>query len=169
MFWVVDADAELKPDFDFSYIPDVYDQDTVHVWTTENPVTGGKYGYGGVKLFNTERVTDAQSWGLDFTTGLGNRLKVMPEVCAITLFNTSAYDAWRSAFREVVKLSVSSDPDAQYRIQEWLHPIPDASFTPDAKRGAEEAQAFAKQNVNNQEELDKINDYEWLKKKFHKS
>ena len=47
MFWVVDADAELTTDFDFSYIPDVYDQETVHVWASINPVTGSKYGYGG--------------------------------------------------------------------------------------------------------------------------
>ena len=44
--------------------------------------------------------------------------------------------------------------------------LPDAEFGDDAKRGAELAQAFAKQNINNIVELDRINDYEWLKKKF---
>ena len=149
MFWVVDADAELTDDFNFSYIPDVYDQETVHVWTTINPVTGSKYGYGGVKLFNTQQVAEASSWGLDFTTGLSIKFKSMPEVCATTKFNTTAYDTWRSAFREVVKLTLSSDPDAQYRITEWLHPLPDAEFGDDAKRGAEQAQSFAKQKDNN--------------------
>ena len=166
MFWVVDADAEVSDDFDFSYIPDVYDQDVVHVWASINPVTGSKYGYGGVKLFNTAQVNNSTSWGLDFTTGLSKRFKFMPEVSCTTMFNTSAYDTWRSAFREVVKLTVSSDPDAIHRIQEWLHPLPDAEFGDDARRGAEQAQAFAKQNINNITELDKINDYEWLQKKF---
>ena len=166
MFWVVDADAELSDDFDFSYIPDVYDQDVVHVWASYNPVTGSKYGYGGVKLFNTTQVNQSTSWGLDFTTGLSKRFKFMPEVSCTTVFNTTAYDTWRSAFREVVKLTISSDPDATHRIQEWLHPLPDAEFGDDAKRGAELAQAFAKQNINNIVELDRINDYEWLKKKF---
>ena len=90
----------------------------------------------------------------------------MPEVCAVTKFNTTAYDTWRSAFREVVKLSVSTDPDAKYRIEEWLHPLPDSDYSAEAKRGAQEAVAFAKQNNNNQTELDRINDYDWLKKKF---
>ena len=166
MFWVVDADAELMPEFNFNYMPDVYDQDTVHVWTTQNPVTGSKYGYGGVKLFNTSQVNNSTSWGLDFTTGLSNRFKIMPEVCAITRFNTTAYDAWRSAFREVVKLTISQDPDAKVRIQEWMNPLADAEFGTEAKRGAEQAQAFAKQNINNISELDKINDYDWLQKKF---
>ena len=166
MFWVVDADAELDKDFEFNYIPDVYDQETVHVWASMNPVTGSKYGYGGVKLFNTKQVLQSTSWGLDFTTGLSKKFKFMPQVSCTTKFNTSAYDTWRSAFREVVKLSVSNDPEAMYRIQEWLHPLPSAEFRHDAKRGAEEAKAFAEKNINNQTELGKINDYEWLKKKF---
>jgi hypothetical protein len=166
MFWVVDADAELAEDFDFSYIPDVYDQETVHVWASLNPVTGSKYGYGGVKLFNTQQVSEATSWGLDFTTGLSKRFKFMPEVSCTTRFNTTAYDTWRSAFREVVKLTISTDPDAKYRISEWLNPLPDSDFGSEGKRGAEQAQTFAKQNINNISELDKINDYDWLQKKF---
>ncbi len=166
MFWVVDADAKLHDDFDFSYIPDVYDQDVVHVWSSFNPVTGSKYGYGGVKLFNTQQVSDATSWGLDFTTGLSKRFKFMSEVSCTTVFNTTAYDTWRSAFREVVKLSVSTDPDAKYRIEEWLNPLADAEYGTDALRGAQQAQKFAKQNINNIKELDKINDYDWLKYKF---
>ena len=105
LFWVVDADAVVKDDFDFSYIPDAYDHEVVHVWASENPITGMEYGYGGVKLFNTQQVLDATSWGLDFTTGLSNRFKAMPEVSCVTRFNTDAFSAWRSAFRECVKLS----------------------------------------------------------------
>ena len=166
MFWVVDADADLTDDFDFSYIPDVYDQETVHVWASYNPVTGSKYGYGGVKLFNTQQVMNATSWGLDFTTGLSKRFKFMPEVSCTTVFNTTPYDTWRSAFREVVKLTVSTDPDSQYRITEWLNPLPEADFHTHALRGAQQAQEFALQHINNSAELDKINDYDWLKKKF---
>ncbi len=166
MFWVVDADAELKSDFKFNYIPDVYDQDVVHVWSSVNPVTGSKYGYGGVKLFNTQQVLDATSWGLDFTTGLSKRFKFMPEISCTTKFNVSSYDTWRSAFREVVKLTVSSDSDSQYRIQEWLDPDPNADFVADATQGARDAIEFANWNMDDLAELDKINDYEWLKKKF---
>ena len=46
LFWVVDADALVHDDFNFDYIPDVYDQDVVHVWASKNPVTGEEYGYG---------------------------------------------------------------------------------------------------------------------------
>ena len=163
MFWVVDGDADVVEDFDFSYIPDIYDQDVTHVWNSANPVTGDTYGYGGVKLFNTQAVRDATSWGIDFTTGLSSRFKVMNDIACVTRFNTDAYSTWRSAFRECVKLTISEDPDAQQRLEGWLHPVPDADFRHDAKLGAEQGRAFGLANKNNSAELNKINDYEWLK------
>ena len=169
MFWVVDADADISEDFDFSYIPDVYDEEVVHVWASSNPVTGEEYGYGGVKLFNTEQVREATSWGLDFTTGLSKRFKAMPEISCTTRFNTDAYSTWRSAFRECVKLTLSDDVDSDARLNSWLHPVPDADFRHDAKRGAEEGKAFALENKNNLTELNNINDYEWLRNRYNKT
>ena len=164
LFWVVDADALVHDDFNFDYIPDVYDQDVVHVWASKNPVTGEEYGYGGVKLFNTEQVRGATSWGLDFTTGLSNRFKSMPQISCVTNFNVDAESTWRSAFRESVKLTLSRerDPDAQRRLESWLHPVPDAYFRSEAKAGAEQGKQFAIKHKDNAEQLNKINDYEWL-------
>ena len=165
MFWVVDADAKIEG-FDFSYIPDVYDEEVVHVWASKNPVTGLEYGYGGVKLFNREQVLNATSWGLDFTTGLSSRFKAMPEVSCVTRFNTDAYSTWRSAFRECVKLALKDDAESKERLEGWLHPVPDADFRHDAKRGAEEGRAYALSNKNNLDALAKINDYKWLKQRY---
>ena len=168
MFWVVDADAEILDTFDFGYIPDVYDQEVVHVWASKNPVTGQEYGYGGVKLFNREQVLNATSWGLDFTTGLSSRFKAMPEVSCITRFNTDAYSTWRSAFRECVKLALKEDAESKERLNGWLHPMQDADFYTDAKRGAEEGRAYALENKNNVEALARINDYEWLRNRYNR-
>jgi len=166
MFWVVDADADIDEDFDFSYMPDVYDQNVVHVWNSKNPITGMEYGYGGVKLFNTQQVLDANSWGLDFTTGLSSRFKAMPEVSCITRFNTDAYSTWRSAFRECVKLTMNGDDESKKRLEGWLHPVPDADFRHEAKAGAEEGVAYAKQFANKPLKIAKINDYEWLQEQY---
>lgn len=167
MFWVVDADAEILDTFDFGYIPDVYDQDVVHVWASSNPITGQEYGYGGVKLFNREQVLDATSWGLDFTTGLSTRFKAMPEVSCITRFNIDPYDTWRSAFRECVKLALKDDAESLERLEGWLHPVQDADFYAEAKRGAEEGRAYAQANRNDVEALARINDYEWLRNRYN--
>jgi len=169
MFWVVDADADIADDFDFSYIPDVYDQEVVHVWASRNPITGLEYGYGGVKLFNTAQVRTATSWGLDFTTGLSTRFKAMPQVSCVTRFNTDSYSTWRSAFRECVKLTLKEDAESIERLDGWLHPVPDAFFRHDAKQGAEEGRAYALANKNNVEALAKINDYEWLYEQYNQT
>lgn len=166
MFWVVDADADVDENFTFNYIPDVYDQEVVHVWASMNPITGQEYGYGGIKLFNTQQVRDANSWGLDFTTGLSSRFKAMPELSCVTKFNTDAYSTWRSAFRESIKLSLNGDDESTQRLEGWLNPVPEADFKEEAKRGAEEGVAFAKKFINKPLMLAKINDYDWLKDKY---
>lgn len=166
MFWVVDADADIDDNFTFDYIPDVYDQEVVHVWASMNPITGQEYGYGGVKLFNTQQVREANSWGLDFTTGLSSRFKAMPELSCVTKFNTDAYSTWRSAFRESVKLTINNDAESLSRLEGWLNPVPDADFKQEAKAGSQEGVAFAKKFINKPLMLAKINDYEWLKDKY---
>jgi hypothetical protein len=169
MFWVVDGDADVLDTFDFSYMPDVYDEEVVHVWNSMNLINGLEYGYGGVKLFPTQMVRDATTWGLDFTTGLSSRFKAIPELSCYTRFNTDAYSAWRSAFRECVKLSLNDDVESKERLDAWLHPNPDADFRHDAKRGAEEAVAFAKENKDNTEVLLNINDFDWLKTTYEQN
>ena len=166
MFYVVDADAEVVKDFDFSYYPDVYDQEVVHVWHSSNPVTGEEYGYGGVKLFNRKQILEANTWGMDFTTGLSSRFKVIPTVACVTKFNTDAYSTWRSAFRECVKLATSRDPDATQRLGAWLNPIADAEYSSEAKKGAEQGNDYAGKHQNDIKALQKINDYAWLESKY---
>ena len=166
MFWVVDGDAEVKEDFGFDYMADPYDRDVVHVWNSFNPVTGDTYGYGGIKLFPTHLVRSATSWGLDFTTGLSSRYKEMPETASTTRINGSAWDAWRSGFREAAKLALKSDSASKKRLEGWLHPVPDAYFRHDAKRGAEEGRAFALANKNKPDELAKINSREFLEEQY---
>jgi len=167
MFWVVDADAEVTESFNFDYIPDVYDEEVVHVWASKNPINGLEYGYGGVKLFPTEMVKDANTWGIDFTTGLSNRFKSMPEVSCVTKFNTDAFSTWRSAFRECVKLTLNDDAESQGRLDTWLNTRGEEDFTADAVRGALEGNQFALANKDNLEQLSKINDYTWLEEQWN--
>lgn len=166
MFWVVDSDAIVEDDFNFSYIPDVYDKEVVHVWASKNPVNNLEYGYGGVKLFPTQIVRDATSWGLDFTTGLSTRFKAIPEISCVTAFNTSELETWRSAFRECVKLAVSKDPDAPGRLSAWLSPSEDAAFSEYAKLGAKQGKEFGIQYKHDINQLNNINNFNWLTEKF---
>ena len=49
--WVIDPDVNVDENFDFGFIPDVWDEGKTHTWQKLNPVTGKQYDYGGVTLY----------------------------------------------------------------------------------------------------------------------
>lgn len=135
MFYVVDADAEILPDFDFKYRPSEWDSQYVHIWHALNPATGDSYGYGGVKLFGKKFFKNLGGY-LDFSTSLTRDVKIMPQVACITRFNSDAVRAFRGAYRESTKLYLTSkthiDTDirneARSRLNRWLNPSRSADY-----------------------------------------
>lgn len=164
MFYVVDGDAWVTDDWNFSFQPSLYDRDCVHLWTSSNPVTGTNYGYGGIKLFPTSAVKKIHRWGTDLTLSVGKKLKVFDDISNISKFNVSEFDTWRSAFRESAKLALKDDEVSQQRLNSWLNPKQDADFYKWAKLGAEQGRAYAGSNPS----IDHVNDYGWLKAQFDK-
>ena len=174
MFWVVDADAEIVDDFKFDYyIPyfDFYSKETVHVWRSRNPVNGLEYGNGGVKLLPRKLTLNVDVESVDMTTSISKQFKAIGTVSNINKFNTDAFNTWKSAFRECVKLASKTiqgqnNTETDNRLEAWLHPIPDAFFRHEAKRGAEEGKVYGSENSANVDALKLINDFDWLKKQF---
>ena len=124
MFWIVDADAIILDSFDFSFIPDIHNQDAVHVWTSTNPINNLEYGYGGVKLFPRQLTLDMDVSKPDMTTSISEKLVVMPEISNITAFNVDEFSTWRSAFRECAKLASKTidrqnEDETNERLQIW--------------------------------------------------
>ena len=172
MFFVVDGDADMCDDFTFDYQVPVWDETTVHVWRSINPVNGLEYGNGGVKLLPRLLTQNVDVNTTDMTTSISDRFKVVDQLSNYTVFNTNAYNTWKSAFRECTKLASKSitgqiDDETEDRLQAWLHPIPAASFSNEAKRGAEQGTVFGKENKNKPEVLALINDFDWLEEKFN--
>jgi hypothetical protein len=172
MFYVVDGDAELVDTFNFSFVPSIFDLDVVHVWHSSNPINGLEYGYGGVKLFPKRLITEAETWGVDMTTSLGNKLKVINKVSNITTFNTDPFSTWKSAFRECVKLAagtIESNLESDLRLHTWTTIGKEQPYGEHALAGAHAGKEFGLKNKNNIEELKKINDRRWLQEQFNLS
>lgn len=170
MFYVVDADAEIMQDFLFDYQPPSADRETVHVWHSRNPVNGLEYGYGGVKLFPRNLLLEYKGSPVDFTTSVSGKLKVMEEVSNITKFNVDPFSTWRSAFRECAKLASKiihnqDNTETDYRLGVWCSKA-DGEFGDFAVMGANEGKQFGIDNENTPELLGRINDFNWLEKKF---
>jgi len=174
-FWVVDADAEIVENFNFYYqIPfyDVIAKNCVHVWLSKNPVNGLKYGYGGVKLLPKQLTENMDTNSVDMTTSISKNLKVIKQVSNITHFNVDEFSTWRSAFRECVKLSSkiidnTYDEETETRLLVWCSVGRNVPYKEYSIAGANAGKDFGTQNIGNMEELIKINDFDWLQKKFN--
>jgi hypothetical protein len=162
MFYVVDGDAWINDDWSFEFQPSLYDRDCVYVWNSQNPINGLRYGYGGVKLFPTALLKRTTKWGTDLTTSVGKKLKVVDQVSNITKFNASAFDTWRSAFRECAKLATKNDADSQRRLAQWLTTVSDADYAEYAIAGAKQGKEYAETNPS----ISLVNDYDWLLEQF---
>jgi hypothetical protein len=173
MFYVVDADAEIVPSFNFDYQPHSLDRLSVHVWYSKNPVNGLEYGYGGVKLFPKQLLIGYKDTPVDFTTSVSKSLKVIPEISNITKFNTDPFSAWRSGFRECAKLASKiihnqDNTDTEKRLDVWCSVGENAEFGDFAMMGAREGRDFGLKYAD-KPELGLINDFAWLEKKFTES
>jgi len=171
MFYVVDADAEILTDFNFSYQPHSLDRKSVHVWHSLNPVNDLEYGYGGVKLFPTKILLDYNGSPIDFTTSVSESFKVVEEVSNITKFNTDPFSAWRSGFRECAKLASKLIPnqdnsETEHRLLVWCTKGEDRDFGDFAIMGAKEGAEFGKTHKDQPDMLGLINDFKWLENRF---
>ena len=177
MFWVVDGDAEVIDSFGFDhYVPkyDIDGKETVHVWRSMNPVNGLVYGYGGVKLLPTTLTRNVDVDSPDMTTSISDKFKGIDRMSNTTAFNTDAFSAWRSGFRECVKLSSriiarQKDDETEFRLDAWCTRGDDKPYGKPAIAGAKAGRAFGEENKDNAEELKKINDFDWLKEQFKQS
>lgn len=171
MVYVVDADADIMPDFNFDYNPHSSERQSVIVWHSHNPINDMEYGYGAVKLFPTELLRNYVGSPIDFTTTVSSSFKVIEEVSNITRFNTDPYSAWRSGFRECVKLSsnviINQDKLTAERLAVWCTMGEDREFGDFTIAGAREGAEYGRQYKDQPDMLKLINDYEWLAHRFN--
>jgi hypothetical protein len=168
MFWVVDADAQIVPEFNFSHKVNEYDLETVHVWRSINPINDLVYGYGGIKLLPRTLTLNMNTSTPDMTTSISQYFKAVPEIANITEFNTDPFNTWRSAFRECAKLASQSidrqvTEETQARLKTWCSVGKDRPYGEYAIAGALSGKAFAETFPS---DIQKINDFEWLKEQF---
>lgn len=171
MFWVVDADAVILNSFNFDYVVPEWDLDVVHVWRSLNPINSLSYGYGGVKLLPKQLTIDMNTNTTDMTMNISTKFKAMPDVSNITAFNTDAFSAWRSAFRECAKLASSIDrqdsAETFERLITWCTTGDEQPWGIYAIAGALAGKTYGERNAADQAALSKINDYTWLLDKFN--
>jgi hypothetical protein len=173
MFYVVDGDAYLVDDWEFDFNPNIFDRDCVHIYKAQNPINKLIYGYGGVKLFPRKLLLEAKEWGVDMTTSIAPKLKVINKISNITAFNTDPITTWRSAFRECAKLAAGTINnqnimETDRRLKVWLSIGMDQPFGEYALAGAAAGYDYGTTHKLNTELMKNINHRTWLDAQFKK-
>lgn len=182
-FFVVDGDAWIDDEFDFSYVPSTTDEvypetcsaQCTHVWRAINPATRRAYGYGGVKLFAREAFFD-KAWvevefpGVDVTSEVARRgFPYLPiqDISNETRFNSSPFNAWKGAFRECTKLASGvATEERRKKLKEWRNPDESASYRADIIQGTIMGENYGSVNIGQGDKLQKINNWNWLTSEF---
>ncbi len=177
MFWVVDADAIVNPAFNFEVdqFPehDTYTKSIVHVWRSQNPINDLEYGFGGVKLLPKKMTINMDLSKPDMTTSISPSFKAVSVVSNITDINPDPFNAWKSAFRECVKLSSKTisgqvNEETEHRLHVWCTKGADRPYGEYAIKGAIAGKEFGTANKDNLDNLRLINDFDWLRSEFKK-
>lgn len=119
-FFAVFAKLEIDLDFDWTWQPDRMQAAKHYIFHARNPVNGLVYGHQAMIAYNQKLVLNNPGIGLDFT--LDSPHEVVPILSGVAYYNTTPWSAWRTAFREVIKLQASlPDVENEYRLNQWLN------------------------------------------------
>ena len=163
-FYAVFPKLEIVDSFKFDFQPDRMKNACHYIFNCKNPVNGLEYGHGAVLLYNKILTILTLHAGLDFT--LSKPHDHIPILSAINHFNETPWLAWRTAFREVIKLcQMKLTVESKHRLKKWCE-LGVGENADWACKGATDARNFYEKNSDNHSELMLSYDFEWLKEYY---
>jgi hypothetical protein len=161
-FFAVFAKLAINPEFNWAWQPDRMQQPKHYIFHARNPVNGLEYGHQAMIAYNRQLTLGNPGVGLDFT--LDSAHEVVPIMSGTAYYSYTPWMAWRTAFREVVKLCGSPDVESQYRLRQWLDPETNGLVDNEqwSVYGAEDAVEYYKAVNGDFTELRKSYDWAWL-------
>jgi hypothetical protein len=166
-FFAVFPKNELADDFDFSFQPDRLRNPCHYIFDCYIQSIDLRYGWGGVILYNKDLVYKTTKPNLDFTMSQAHHS--VPILSAISNCNETPLLAYRSSFREVIKLlQMKPTVESQYRLKKWLT-LGKGKNKEWLHRGAIDGKAHYELYKNDYTKLMYSYDYEWIKDKLKSS
>jgi hypothetical protein len=158
-YFLVNAKLKVRDDFDFNWQPNIYKSRRHYIFRATNPVNGLVYGHQAIVANNKKLTLNTVVRGLDFT--MDSPTEVVDINSGTSMYNSSPYDTWRTAFREMIKLCCNTDQDSIDRSSAWLNKG-DGDFGEYSKMGARDAVNYYNSVDGNMEKLMLSYDWEWL-------
>jgi len=138
------------------------------VLRARNASNGLEYGHMAIVLYNTLHVVSTPpDFGLDYTMYSVN--EEVPWKVSEAEFATSPWEAWRTAFRETVKLQdifdTTGEPTAAERLAVWTT-VASGDNAEWVLKGAQDGVKYAKENQGDRSALALTVEWSWLKDYF---
>jgi hypothetical protein len=159
-FFAVFAKLKVDKSFDWSWQPDRLQEPKHYIFHARNPVNGLEYGHQAMIAYNKKLVLANTGQGLDFT--LDDAHEVVPINSGTAEYAHTPWMAWRTAFRECIKLQGSIDVESRYRLDKWLTLGVGQMYGQYSIYGAEDAVEYYESVGGAFAELKKSYDWEWL-------
>jgi len=158
-FFAVFAKLRVNDDFDWTWQPDRMQEPKHYIFHARNPVNGLEYGHQAMIAYNKKLVLNNPGQGLDFT--LDSAHEVVPILSGTAEYAYTPWMAWRTAFRECVKLCDQTDVESKHRLDKWLNrgALEHGEWS---IHGAEDAVEYYRAVNGDTAELRKSYDWAWL-------
>ena len=159
-FYAVFAKIKTNLNFGFDFVTDTLKSPRHYIFDCYNPVIDHTYGHQAIILYNREMVLANTGMGLDFT--LSQQHDHIKLLSAETTFHYDPITAYRTAFREVVKLLYAKQThptvEGDHILLKWYteSDILNASYVRDAYKDAVD---FVDKNAKDFGKL--FQSYEW--------
>jgi len=158
-FFAVFAKLRIDSNFDWSWQPDRLQEPKHYIFHARNPVNGLVYGHQAMIAYNKQLVLANAGQGLDFT--LDSAHEVVPILSGTAEYAHTPWMAWRTAFRECIKLKGNTDVESQYRLNRWCANGEGANAQW-SSMGAQDALEYYDAVAGDFAELKKSYDWAWL-------
>ena len=168
--WFFSVFAKLKIDdnFDFNWQPDYWQGPKHYIFHARNPINDLEYGHMAMIAYNKNLVLSNTAPGLDFT--LDQAHEVVPILSGVANYADDPVMAWRSSFREVVKLKwmleQKADIEAEYRLKVWLT-RGEGEKGEWSKQGALDGSYYYDDVRGNFDQLKLSYDWDWLNDRYN--
>ena len=159
-FFAVFAKLHVDRDFNWAWQPDRLQEPKHYIFHALNSVNGLVYGHQAMIAYNKELVLSNPGEGLDFT--LDSAHEVVSIMSGTADYAATKWSAWRTAFREVLKLKGNTDDESYYRIDKWLTVARGQPNGQYSIYGAEDAVEYYDSVNGDIVELKKSYEWDWL-------
>lgn len=168
-FLAVFAKLHVNKEFDFNWQPDYWQEPKHYIFHALNPINGLEYGHQAMIAYNKELTLTNEAKGLDFT--LDQAHAVIPIRSGTANYADDPWMAWRTAFREVLKLKESNavveSIETRYRIKQWIK-VGNGEFGEWSTKGAQDGSDYYDMYKDDFASLKLSYEWNWLKEFYTK-